>query len=364
MMLRFLLPLSTLTLISGCGGSGVGILSNFNSGNALQNAVVNEQINTERSSIQAIDAVNSTGSAMISAAAATGVPAVDATDSNAFADDLVVGEPILIDIAGEDGGTTQQAAVVKLKGGSFGEQIFLATSDDGSQIIRSSHSAAVYQTNSDKLDAMNLEASQNEQLNAGITDSSVSFMLVSQIESIGEGAFKEVYRVIAFSGPDAVNGEDVPVFALLSRNKTIGDSAASLHGPYMVTNEAGNSGSFTLPNGTYTYTGTVSLGMKDGSASAYGTNLEMSVDFSNSTGTLSASNLTGEDGEVGSMNGAFTVIPATGSFTGQGVATVNSTSEIGSITGSFDSSANLAAGIMDTHPETGTITGMFAAQKN
>mgnify|MGYP005703100305 FL=1 len=365
MMLRFLLPLSTLTLISGCGGSGVDILSNFDSGNALQNAVVNEQINTERSSIQAIDAVNSTGSAMISAAAATGVPAVDATDSNAFADDLVVGEPILIDIAGEDGGTTQQAAVVKLKGGSFGEQIFLATSDDGSQIIRSSHNAAVYQTNSDKLEDLIFDDSYyDETLNAGITDSDVSFMLVSQIESIGEEAFKEVYRVIAFSGPDAVNGGDVPVFALLSRNKTIGDSAASLHGPYMVTNEAGNSGSFTLPNGTYTYTGTVSLRMKDGSASASGTNLEMSVDFSNSTGTLSASNLTGEDGEVGSMNGAFTVIPATGSFTGQGVATVNSTSEIGSITGSFDSSANLAAGIMDTHPETGTITGMFAAQKN
>ena len=180
MMLKFLLPLSTLTLISGCGGSGVDILSNFDSGNALQNAVVNEQINTERSSIQAIDAVNSTGSAMISAAAATGVPAVDATDSNAFADDLVVGEPILIDIAGEDGGTTQQAAVVKLKGGSFGEQIFLATSDDGSQIIRSSHNAAVYQTNSDKLEDLIFDDSYyDETLNAGITDSDVSFMLVS-----------------------------------------------------------------------------------------------------------------------------------------------------------------------------------------
>jgi hypothetical protein len=377
MIFRFLLPLATLTLISGCGGSGVSslneirdILSDFDSGSAVQNAVVNEQVNTERSSIQAIDAVNSTGSAMISAAAATGVPAVDATDQT-FVDDLVVGEPILIDIPDEDSGTTQQAALIKLKGGSFGEQILVLSSDDGSQIIRSSHSATVQQANSAKLEDMYESGSfddtyYDETLNAGITDSSVSFMFVSENSSIGEEAFRGSYKILVFSGPDAVNDGDGAVSAQLSRNKTIGDSAAFLHGPYMVTIDAGHSGSgsFTLPNGTHTYTGTVLLGMKGSSASASGTNLEMSVDFSNSTGTLSASNLTGENGEVGSMNGAFTVIPATGSFTGQGVATVNSTSEIGSITGSFDSSANLAAGIMDTHPETGTITGMFAAQKN
>jgi hypothetical protein len=373
MIFRFLLPLATLTLISGCGGSGFSslneirdILSDFDSGSALQNAVVNEQINTERSSIQAIDAVNSTGSAMISAAAATGVPAVDATDQT-FVDDLVVGEPILIDIPDEDSGTTQQAALIKLKGGSLGEQILVLSSDDASQIIRSSHNAAVYQTNSDKLEDLIFDDSYyDETLNAGITDSSVSFMFVSENSSIGEELFRGSSKILVFSSPDAVNDGDGAVSAQLSRNKTIGDSAAFLHGPYMVTIDAGHSGSgsFTLPNGTHTYTGTVLLGMKGSSASASGTNLEMSVDFSNSTGTLSASNLTGEDGEVGSMNGAFTVIPATGSFTGQGVATVNSTSEIGSITGSFDSSANLAAGIMDTHPETGTITGMFAAQKN
>jgi hypothetical protein len=377
MIFRFLLPLATLTLISGCGGSGVSslneirdILSDFDSGSAVQNAVVNEQINTERSSIQAIDAVNSTGSAMISAAAATGVPAVDATDQT-FVDDLVVGEPILIDIPDEDSGTTQQAALIKLKGGSFGEQILVLSSDDGSQIIRSSHSATVQQANSAKLEDM-YESGKfddtyyDETLNAGITDSSVSFMFVSENSSIGEELFRGSSKILVFSSPDAVNDGDGAVSAQLSRNKTIGDSAAFLHGPYMVTIDAGHSGSgsFTLPNGTHTYTGTVLLGMKGSSASASGTNLEMSVDFSNSTGTLSASNLTGEDGEVGSVNGAFTVIPATGSFTGQGVATINSTSEIGSITGSFDSSANLAAGIMDTHPETGTITGMFAAQKN
>ena len=371
MIKKTLLSLATLTLISGCGGSGVSSLneisdnlSNFDFGNAIQNAVINEQINTERSSIQAIDAVNSTGSAMISAAVATGVPAVNATDDTAFFDDLVVGEPILVNIPNEDSGTTEQSALIKLKGGSFGEQIFLVSGDEENQIIRSSHSAAVYQTNSDKLDAMNLVNSDEDILNGGIKDSSVSFMLVSENSSIGEEAFQETYKILVFGGPDAVDDGDGSVAAQLSRIKTIGDSDVFLHGPYMVTTDAGHRGSFTLPNGTHTYTGTVLLRMKDGSASASGTDLEMSVNFSNSTGTLSASNLTGEDGHVGSMNGAFTVIPATGSFTGKGVANLNSTSEIGSITGSFDPSANLAAGIMDTDTEIGTITGMFAAQKN
>jgi hypothetical protein len=368
MIKRTLLSLTTLTLISGCGGSSISnILENFDSETVVQNAVVNELINTERSSIQAIDAVNSTGSAMISAAADTGVPAVDATDQ-AFIDDLVVGEPILVDFPAEDGAPTQQAALVKLKGGSFGEQIIVLSSDAASQIIRSSHNVAVQEANSAELDDMyesgSFETSYDETLNGGFTDSNVSFMFVSENSSIGEEAFQDTLKIVVFSGPDAVNDGDGAVSAQFSRNKTIGDSAAFLHGPYMVTIDAGNEGSFTLPNGTHTYTGTVLLAVKDGSAGASGTNLEMSVDFSNSTGTLSASNLTGENGEVGSMNGEFTVIPATGSFTGQGVATVNSTSEIGSITGSFDSSADLAAGVLDTNPEIGTIIGMFAAQKN
>ena len=354
MQIKFLLPLATLTLMSGCGGSTVSssneLVNNFiddlNRGGALFQ--VNQDVNDERSAIEAIEVATGTGSAFREAAIASGVLAQTLDDIDA----IEVGEVAILG-AEEEG----NPAVAKLAGSAFGgEQLFIITTDEDSSILRLSENIVAMEDNRALVQEQVVDVTRTLALSADIPNSTVNFELYTDEDTKEEETLRDAYELLVYDDA-GIDGGNVAVTVQHSRFKTMG---ISIYDEYLYETQAGNNGSFEAPNGTQTYVGTVFLGTRNNSVQLSGTDLEMSVDFNNSTGTLSASDLVSADGDTGSLEGAFTVINATGSFTGSGIATVNNTSERGSVTGSFDTTADLAGGMFDA----GEIAALFAAQKD
>ena len=362
MRLRLLLPLATLTLLSGCGGSTVSslneisdILSGISTGNSIIDSVASDNNAAERSAIQGIDAATGSADAMLAAAVDSG-PAL--TEETFNPSELEIGEVVLVE--GSDGGS--DLAIVKLAGSSFGgEETFLTTNDEESRIVKYSEGFQLFQENRNEVEERQDTIEDFTELSSEEVGANVSFIIFEDFlyDSTNTVLLSNTLEIEVY---DATGQPAVSV----SRTKveTQGSSNKFLHGDYLTESLAENGGSFELPNGVQTYTGTVLLG-NGGDAVVFGTNLEMSVDFNTSTGTLSASDLVspptgGFQGDTGSLAGEFTVINSTGSFTGSGVVTLNNTSEIGGIIGSFDSTANLAGGLV----ESSEITGFFAAQKD
>ena len=350
MKLKFLLPLATLTLLSGCGGtSDSALISRISSGNTALDAVADNANSVERSAIQGIDAATGTADAMLAAAAASG-PAL--SEEDIVFSEIAIGEAVLIE--GAEG--EPNVAVVKLAGGSVGgEQLFIINTDGESSIYRTSESIEVMTENGTLLEQQSYTTTVSEMDSADIPGSNTSFILFRDLSANGEETLKDIYELEVYDADG-----NPAIFVKSSTYKTLGTSNRVLYGDYLDDATAGNNGSFELPSGVQTYTGTAILATSDNSVQITSTDLEMSVDFSNSNGTLSASDLVTADGDTGSLEGAFTVINATGSFTGSGVGTLNNTSESGTITGSFDTTADLAGGLFDANE----MAGVFAAQKD
>jgi hypothetical protein len=354
MKFKLLLPLATLTLLSGCGGtSDSSLMARISSGNTALDAVADNANSVEAAAIQGIDAATGTANAMLAAAAASG-PASSEEDLVYF--ELEIGQAILLEGEEGDGNT----ALIKLAGSSVGgEQLFIISNDSESRIYRSSESIEVMTENGDLLEQQFLTGSAttvfSELNSADMPGSNVSFIIFRDLSANEEETLSDTYEleVYDFTGRPAVTVRS-------TRYTTLGSNNRVVYGDYLDDSEAANDGGFQLPVGVQTYSGTVVLATRDNSVQLAGTDLEMSVDFNNSTGTLSASDLVSADGDTGSLEGAFTVINATGSFTGSGVGTVNNSSAVGTITGSFDSTANLAGGLLDANE----MAGVFAAQKD
>lgn len=362
MKLKLLLPLATLTLLSGCGGSTVSSLnqiadqlSGISSGNSILDSLADDNNAAERSAIQDIDAATGTGDTMLAAAVASG-PAL--SGETLRPSELEIGQVVLVE--GSDGGS--DLAIVKLAGSSLGgEETFLTSNDEEARIVKFSEGFQLFQENMNEVENKQDTTEDFTELSSEEVGANVSFIIFEDFlyDSTNTVLLSNTFEIEVY---DATGQPAVSV----SRTKveTQGSSNKFLHGDYLTQSIAENGGGFELPNGVQTYTGTVLLG-NDDDAAVFGTNLEMSVDFNTSTGTLSASDLVslpigGFQGDTGSLAGEFTVINSTGSFTGSGVVTLNNTSEIGGIIGSFDSTANLAGGLV----ESSEISGFFAAQKD
>ena len=356
----FLLPFAMLALISGCGGtsSALNELKDALSDGGqelVQDVLINEAVEKEKDAIAAIEETKGTGADLLDATKATGVAPVDLQDMD-FAT-IEPGDIILINDE-EEG----EAVVVKLTGGnSGGEELFILTAEGQSAIIRSSESFKLSQEN-EQLAAAALEAAATTQDETTISNANVSFNLLTEYASDGDDVLRDKIEIFVLANP----GDDEPVVVVSSEKiKTIDPNTAFLFDDYLTVSEAGNRGSFVAPSGTQTYAGTVllstrSVNLADKIFALSSENLELSVNFGNSTGSLSASDLTDENGNTGSLVGKFSVINATGSITGEGAANINDISASGPLTGSFDSSADLVGGLLDA----GDVTAVFAGKKD
>jgi len=349
----FLLPFAMLTLISGCGGttSALNEVKDALTDGAqklVQDVVITEEVEKQKVAIAAIKETKGTGADLLAAEKAKGVAPVGTQDID-FAN-IKPGAVILIDDE-----ETGEAVVVKLTGGnSGGEELFMLTADGSSLIIRSSENFLLVQENEELAQAA-LEAAARTNSEITISNAKISFNVLTETASDGDDVLRKEIELFVFANP---GDEEQVVSARYDKIKIIDPNTAFLFDDYFTTTEAGNNGSFVAPSGTQTYTGTALL--TDEAIALSSENLELSVNFSKSTGSLSASDLTDENGNTGSLNGKFSVINATGSITGTGAANVNDITARGPLTGSFDSSADLVGGLLDA----GDLTAVFAGKKD
>ena len=364
---KFLLPLATLTLLSGCGGSTtanldelVNDLTNGNVGQAFLNDLAEKENAKEKLAILEIDAIGSAGKLI---GAVTDV----LNPEEGF--DITVGQTARLP-ADPDEPDEPDQVVLKLSGTDEefgGEQIFVLmdeTTDGDAQIVVLSDSADVFSRVQNSVDGvLDLAFSSAEKvLQSADVNSEVSFKITDEAKygnpDLEGNVLQQNYELQVYDGENEVISVSKQKFKILNSS----DAFMSSRDGHFVVLSAGSARGFSAPSGTQTYNGTIVLGNDEDTTSVFGNDLKIAVDFVSSTGTLAATGLTGinDSSDSGSLAGQFTVINATGSFSGTAVSTLNGESDQGRLIGSFDPAANLLGGIVSGKE----LSGLFAAEKN
>lgn len=368
---KFLLPLATLTLLSGCGGSTTAdldeLLGGISLGNTILSAGVELKNSAENTALQGITAVKGTAAELVADAASNAPLEVDETNFAAVLDDIQIGEAGSYLSPDDDDGTIIATTIVKVIDELAGEEAFIAintgpeSSTSGAIVINRSWSEFV--NNEQEIEA--LDAYEQ----ASILMTSAEIITIFGLDPTSNIRF-EIADEDRFDGTTFlpiewkteltvkdINDENAVSVTLTKSDIIDSNDRFRLDADYLTMIETEISpGLFMSPNGTHTYSGIVLLSNDEGTEAVAGDNLEISVDFTNSIGTLRAPDLTGED-STGSLMGQFTVMNATGSFIGNTVSILNDTNETGRLIGNFNSTAGLLGGIVNGAEISGAIVG-------